>query len=105
MRFATIVAFILPLAAFAAPAPASRRADTQVSNALADAVGRYNLGVTTTLTTLNSITDQLVGSDNPQEQSALNAVNYAASNITLVSVNLGGDNADVKYVDSLCALR
>ena len=102
MRFATIVAVILPFAAFAAPTPASRRAD---ENELEDAVDRYNDGVNATSAALNSIEDQVNESNNPREQYALQAAVDAMNNLPGMSAILGGDNAGLKYVDSLCALR
>ena len=105
MCFATIVAFILPLVAFAAPTPASRRADTPPSNELEDAVHRYSDGVKETLSALKSIEIQFRESTNPLEHSARNTVEDALSDIFFAAVILGGDNTNLEYVDSLCALR
>ena len=104
MCFTTIVTFILPLIAFTTPTPASRRADTPLSNELEDAVHRYSNGMKETLSALKSIEIQFRESTNPLEHSTRNTVEDTLSDIFFVAVILGSDNTNLEYVDSLCAL-
>ena len=105
MRFATFVAFMLPLAAFAAPTPTPRQADSDLSVAFEDKLGNYSLALSYTVTAVNEAVVQLGASNNSQELSVLDTLLNLRHDLYSVDVFLADNNSVVntflksQYVD------
>ena len=106
MRFATCIAFMLPLAAFA------RNSTTDSAAELPGALDRYKQGFYMASNALASMANQTAASNNTQELRVFHAIQDASSNIPFVDISLPltndtetaqSNNASLKYVDSLCA--
>ena len=111
MRFATFVAFMLPLAAFAAPTP-TPRAVVDLPGLFNNEIGNYSMALGNTQLAIAQAVNLLVA-DNSQELWALDALTNARDNLFSLEVNLANLGAAVQtttfieseYVDSFTHIR
>ena len=115
MRFATFAAFMLPLAALAAPTPTPRQlgsADVDMLKQLTEAHDRFTAAFIDTSSATNSTIDHLSASQNELERAILDEVQAATGVFgiaVLATANLFDPHQDgqaflkFEYVDSICA--
>ena len=114
MRFTTFAAFMLPLAALAAPTPTPPQPDS-VADVLAQleaARSDFSNSIVVTSAAINATIDQLSGSSNAAEQAILEGVQFANTNVgfafqaaTRIAIALQTNNTvlDSEYEDNLFA--